>query len=187
MKKGSSRPSIVMSGFSESEKKQYFGIVLAAKEGHIGETCKSLGITRYRYRKWMEEDPEFAEHCQDAMEGLLDLAQSKLVENIKDNVSKDIQFLLKTQGRHRGYGDKVEHEHTGMIGHAHMIGHYPPEPKTIAEWEKQVEDARKLREGHDNALTEGANEHSDSPIEVTSDPGSLNTGPVPRALSPVPA
>ena len=180
------RPSIVMKFESEADRKRYFTIVLIAKDGHVGAACKALGITRKRYRKWAESDAEFAQDCQDAMESLIDLAQSKLVENIRKNVSKDIQFLLKTQARHRGYGDKVEHEHSGMIGHAHAIGVYPPEPKSIAEWEKMVaeaDQARKLREGQQGELTDASNEHASAhtPTDTT------DHATVPRALSLVPA
>lgn len=146
---GQARPAIVMH-FEDEEARRYFPIVLNAKEGHIGEACKALGITRRRYQRWIDEDPEFAIDCQGAMESLIDMTQSKLVENIKDNQSRDIQFFLKTQGRHRGYGEKVEHEHSGLVGHTHLHGWYPPEPQTIAEWETQITEAEKRRKQRAN-------------------------------------
>lgn len=145
---GQARPAIVMH-FEDEEARRYFPIVLNAKEGHIGEACKALGITRRRYQRWIDEDPEFAIDCQGAMESLIDMTQSKLVENIKDNQSRDIQFFLKTQGRHRGYGEKVEHEHSGLVGHTHLHGWYPPEPQTIAEWETQIAEAENRRKQRD--------------------------------------
>jgi hypothetical protein len=169
-------------GVTEEQQKALFSAVLTFKEGHIADTCKSIGVTRRKYRQWLESDPEFAEDCQDAMESLIDLTQSKLVENIKDGVSRDIQFFLKTQGRHRGYGERVEHEHSGMIGHAHAIGWYPKEPETLAEWEAQVIEARRLREqSEQGANTLDSGQDSTSPVTKPSD--TLNTGPVAPALA----
>jgi hypothetical protein len=176
---------------SDEDAKRYFTIVLMAKEGHIGEACKALGIKRKRFREWFDNDPEFAADCQDSMESLIDLAQSKLVENIKDNVSRDIQFFLKSQARHRGYGDRVEHEHTGIVGHAHLVGHYPPEPKSIAEWEKQVADAdkaRKLRDNPDEVPETTESCDTCDTCETTETTETTETAdPIPDALALVPA
>lgn len=169
--------SVKLTGLDEHEQKRYFGIVLAAKEGHVQEACRSMGISRRKYRQWIDEDEEFAEDCRDVIEGLVDLSQSMLVQNIKQGISKDIQYMLKTQGRARGYGDKIEHEHSGLIGHAHAHGYFPPEPKTIEEWERQVADAKqasKLRDAQ-------AHEAIDAPSEPVSTQPS-----VPHSLALVP-
>ena len=171
----------------ESKQKSVFALVLTNTEGHITETCARTGISYSKYRRWLENDPEFAEECDQARIALVDLGQSHLVENVRLGKSTDIQFLLKTQGRDRGYGDKVEHEHTGVIGHAHALGYYPPEPKTIADWETQVIEADRLRAERANALTEGPNRDVESTSPINAHTGTLNTGPVARSLALVPA
>lgn len=175
----------IADGVTEEQKKQLFGVILAVKEGHIQAACESVGVSRRKYRQWLDEDPRFAEECQDVMEGLIDLTQSMLVRNIKHGESRDIQFMLKTQGRHRGYGEKVEHEHTGMIGHAHFNGHYPPEPETLAEWEAQVTEARRLRQERENKSAKGPNKDVER-ISPADPAATLNTGSVSRSLALVP-
>ena len=46
-------------------------------------------------------------HIQDS---LLDLAESKLLENIENNENTAIIFYLKTKGKKRGYIEKQEVE-----------------------------------------------------------------------------
>ena len=47
--------------------------------------------------------PEFAEREEDIREGVIDMAECKLIELMKDgNIAATI-FFLKTQGKSRGY------------------------------------------------------------------------------------
>ncbi len=41
-------------------------------------------------------------------ESVLDIAESKLIENIQDNDNTAIIFYLKTKGRNRGYVEKYQ-------------------------------------------------------------------------------
>ena len=53
--------------------------------------------------------------CEDATESLVDLVESKLIENIKENDNTSIIFFLKTKGKKRGYIEKQEIEHIRPI------------------------------------------------------------------------
>lgn len=48
----------------------------------------------------------------DEKESLLDLAESKLIQNIQDQDTTSIIFYLKTQGKKRGYVEKQEVDQT---------------------------------------------------------------------------
>lgn len=154
-----------MKGMDEVTQKRLFLAMLYNRNGNIGRTCRDIQVSRYMWRKWIEKDEEFAEKCADVEESLIDLGVGALIENVKKGKSADIQFLLKTLGRDRGFGEKVQFEHTGIIAHAHGIKHFPPEPKDLAEWERQVKEAEKaekeLPEGQ-NALPEGSNQAVES-------------------------
>lgn len=147
------------------QRKATFLVLLYNREGNVTKTCQDIGISRPTYNRWYESDEEFAQGCQMVGESLLDMTEGALVKNIKKGKSTDIQFMLKTKGRSRGYGEKVEVAHTGMIAHAHGIKHYPNEPKSIAEWEEQVKLAEKAEEER-KALTEGPNIDEESILDV---------------------
>lgn len=126
---------------NREEKKSAFPILLYNRLGNIAQTCYDLSMTRQTYYKWMREDEEFAQSVEDAREALIDIGESALIRNVKKGVSTDIQFLLKTRGRDRGYGEKVAHEVSGQVNHSHGVTVYPFEPVSIEDWERQVIEA----------------------------------------------
>ena len=62
-----------------------------------------------------DKDEEFKQQCEDVEESLLDLSESKLLENIQNNDNTCIIFHLKTKGKKRGYIEKQEFEVTKPI------------------------------------------------------------------------
>ena len=94
------------------KKKSEFLIALKNKNGNISEACSATNVGRRTYYNWLEDDETFKQDAEDAQESLIDLAESKLVENIKDNDNTSIIFFLKTKGKKRGYIEKQEIEHT---------------------------------------------------------------------------
>ena len=74
----------------------------------MSATCKSLNMNRRLFYKWMSECPEFREGIEDAKEALVDLAETKLQQNIMEGRELSIFFFLKTQGKNRGYVETVE-------------------------------------------------------------------------------
>jgi len=128
------------------EKKVMFLILLDSNDGNISQVCRLMGVTRRTYYNWIVEDEEFKASVADVREGMIDFTESKLLEAIDGGDVGSIKFFLQTQARHRGYGKKTEHVGPGggPIQHAHMHlhKHYPPQPTTIEEWEKQVRSAR---------------------------------------------
>ena len=134
-----------LSMMTQEEKKEAFPVLLYNRRGNVSKTCHDLGVSAHMWRKWKGEDEEFVELCQDVTESLVDLGQDALIRNVEKGSSSDIQFLLKSLGRSRGYGEKVEIDHTGMIAHAHAHKWYPTEPKTVAEWEAQMIEAEQAQ------------------------------------------
>ena len=88
-------------------KKKTFLVSLANNNGNITNACLDANIGRRTYYDWLE-DGQFAEDVKDVQESLLDLAESKLMENINKNDNTSIIFFLKTKGKKRGYIERQE-------------------------------------------------------------------------------
>lgn len=58
------------------------------------------------------EEAGLSEMLSGEKETLLDLAESKLIQNIQDQDTTSIIFYLKTQGKKRGYIEKSEIDQT---------------------------------------------------------------------------
>lgn len=75
---------------------------------NISATCKKIGISRRTYYKWCENNPEFKNLVNDELESLIDLAETKLQQNIMEGKEQSIFFFLRTKGKNRGYVETVE-------------------------------------------------------------------------------
>jgi hypothetical protein len=91
-------------------KKETFIKALKNNLGHISNACKAANIHRQTYYSWIDKDEQFKQNCDDVSEGLIDLVESKLLENINNNDNTCIIFFLKTKGKSRGYIEKQEIE-----------------------------------------------------------------------------
>ena len=81
--------------------------------GYFTQIAKKLGCEWHTAEKYVNMYPEAIQMLKNEREKKLDLAEFKLLENIKDNDNTAIIFYLKTQGKHRGYIEKQEIEQTG--------------------------------------------------------------------------
>lgn len=75
---------------------------------NISATCKKIGISRRTYYKWCENNPEFKNLVNDELESLIDLAETKLQQNIMEGKEQSIFFFLRTKGKSRGYIETVD-------------------------------------------------------------------------------
>ena len=127
-----------MNGMSTEDNKAVFLIVLRELGGNVSKACQHVAVSRQTFYNWRDGDDQFSlavkEIQLNVTEELLDTAE----ETIKfwlTRMDKDTaKWLLGRLGRSRGYGNKVEMEHTGD---AFKGLEYPEEPKNVADWEKQ--------------------------------------------------
>lgn len=87
-------------------------IIQAIKANHgIGTAvCKALNTDNKALQRWRKKWPEIEEAVQEATEGVLDLAESKLITCIENGEPWAICFILKCKGRHRGWVEKREYD-----------------------------------------------------------------------------
>ena len=141
------REMTLRNGLTRTETKELFLIMLDAHQGNITAACKSCVILPKTYYTWVKNDPEFFLKCALVKEGLIDYVESKLLNVIEREDIVAIKYFLSTQAKHRGYttDSKVQVVGPGGGNLEVDVHHYPPEPKSIAEWEEQVAEAKRVR------------------------------------------
>lgn len=96
---------------------------------NVSATCKACGINRRLYYKWLDEQPDFRDAIEDAREALVDLAETKLQQNIMEGRELSIFFFLKTQGKKRGYVETVEQK-VQVSPFEELMKNLPDEPES---------------------------------------------------------
>jgi transposase-like protein len=99
-----------------NENQKLFLAALENNAGNISEACVKAGIGRTTYYLWLEQSEQFKQAADEVKESLIDLAENKLIEKIKEGDVKSIIFFLKTKGKSRGYIERTEQAISGSIG-----------------------------------------------------------------------
>ncbi len=76
--------------------------------GNVSLSCEKVGISRFAFYRWREEDSDFNREVEEINERTLDFVESKLMQGIQDGNARMIIFFLSTKGRKRGYGQTKE-------------------------------------------------------------------------------
>lgn len=83
---------------------------LIRNKGFISQAANYLKCDQVTIRNYIARYPELNDVLKEQRESMLDFAESQLLTKIKDKDATSIIFFLKTQGRTRGYQDKIEVE-----------------------------------------------------------------------------
>jgi len=91
-------------------------IIEALKEsrGLLTDAAKRAGVSYSTVWQYAHNYPSVKQAVEEAKEGMLDLAESKLFHAINNGNMTAIIFFLKTKGKERGYVERSEH--TGENG-----------------------------------------------------------------------
>lgn len=86
-------------------------VIDAIKEtrGLISVAARRLGCSDSCIHGYAERHPTVRAAIEDARALMCDMAEGKLFGAVQNSEPWAIQFYLKTQGRSRGYGDRIEH------------------------------------------------------------------------------
>jgi len=99
---------------STPKKKRF--LELYEKNGcNISATCKAVGINRTTFYNWKSKSKKFSKQIHEIQEGLIDYAESKLIQKVRDGDVTCLIFFLKTKGKMRGYSEKYDLNHSGEI------------------------------------------------------------------------
>lgn len=85
-------------------------VALTQAGGIVAEAARILGCTRKTVHNWIKRDPEVAEARDQARESVVDRAEQILRKKALDEEDRtSLIYLLRTMGRDRGFGDRIEH------------------------------------------------------------------------------
>jgi len=81
---------------------------LGESQGLLTLAAKRSGIGYRTIVQYVADFPSVKEAAIEAKEHMIDFAESKLYQNIKEGDNTAIIFYLKTQAKHRGYIERAE-------------------------------------------------------------------------------
>ncbi len=88
---------------------------LVRHHGLIGPAAADLGVTRQAVYTAMKRWPDLDDARRDARAFVVDVAEGSLYRKASAGEPWAVQFALRTLGRDRGYGDRLELQHGGRI------------------------------------------------------------------------
>lgn len=88
---------------------------IAGSNGIKAFIARRLGMARDTLERYIDRYPKVKEAYVQEREAALDIAESKLFELINAKDPEAIRFFLRTVGKHRGYSERVETEHSGTV------------------------------------------------------------------------
>ena len=115
----------------ERQKKKFLR-VLAEQYGNYTATCKAMKIDPSTQRKWRAEDKEFDEQCQLIKDDVLDQVEMNAFKKaIEDGSEIMTMFILKTQGKHRGWVERQDNLQINVGEGTKMIQVLPADASII--------------------------------------------------------
>mgnify|MGYP001178755657 FL=1 len=101
-------------------------VALEKSLGVVTSACKQVGIGRTTFYNYFNDDKNFRDQVNDISEIAIDFAESQLHKQIQDGNTSATIFYLKTKGKKRGYIERSEIQHDGIVKST-IIEWKPPE------------------------------------------------------------
>lgn len=89
--------------------------------GIVSEIAKRVGCDWHTAKKYVTEYVTVNKIFLAEKEGIIDLAEGKLIDAIKNGDMSAIKFYLTTIGKNRGYIERQEVDHSGNIEQSLII------------------------------------------------------------------
>jgi AcrR family transcriptional regulator len=77
--------------------------LIVKHKGFVTQICKAAGISRQTFYNRIEKNDKLKAKLDASREEIIDFAESKLLELIREKHYPSIRFYLETQGKSKGY------------------------------------------------------------------------------------
>lgn len=101
----------------KSVRQHLFLHAMVAKSFNVSEACRAVSISLKTFNGWVRNDPDFCELMQEMDIHKKNFFEAALVDLVGRRDTSATIFANRTYNRDRGYGDKLQVEHTGSIEH----------------------------------------------------------------------
>lgn len=88
---------------------------LIENHGNVSASARSLGCDRSSIYTYIKKYDEIARVLEDGRESLVDRAEEALKLKIDEGDTAAIIYTLKSRGKHRGWSERHEVEHSGQV------------------------------------------------------------------------
>lgn len=118
---GVSRVEALLSKYGKDVRQHLFLYALTELQFNVSRACKRVNVTLHTFRKWCEEDPDFAELVDEMNFHKGNFFEEHFIKLIQAGDSAATIHAMKTYNRERGYNDKQEITVTGEFTHKHQM------------------------------------------------------------------
>lgn len=115
------RVELIFAKRGEAVRKHLFIHAVTVTNFNITKACKLLNVNKSMYDGWIASDPEFIKLLDELKFHQKNFYESKLLEACDNNEASAITFANRTFNADRGYGNKLEVNHTGTVTHHNVI------------------------------------------------------------------
>ena len=77
-------------------------------EGNLSAAARMLKTTRRTVHRYVSDYEDVRAAYEEANDTVLDVVENKLIEQAKLGLPEQVRFFLRTKGRSRGYGDRLD-------------------------------------------------------------------------------
>jgi hypothetical protein len=78
------------------------------RDGNLSEIARAYGLTYNAVHKRVKGDPDLTAAMQESRDSLVDHAQAKLREAVREGSAWAVKFVLETWGKSRGFTKQLE-------------------------------------------------------------------------------
>lgn len=91
-----------------AQRKAEFIYALKQTKTIVTDASKLSGIPARTHYDWLKADNDYKKQVEDVNNELLDFVEKAAFKRVEEGSDKMIEFILKTKGKKRGYGNELD-------------------------------------------------------------------------------